>query len=439
MSVAAFLSHSYGAPEVNLFFHDLVATEAAISFRVDPPRAATSTTRIERMIRDSQVFIGVWSVPAPPGEKCSRDDLLRASRYFRLELDMARRARKPGIVFSDLRYGNLLKAPSNLTQVRYDAQEICHGRSSASWPGLQREVAAFFRGREAVPGPVGHESDGPVGLLLPDRYGVGARRIVSALVAQIDRDAVDIGVPFGDADSSAVGRADWVISAGGDPAFDLARAYLYGQFVPLLRLQHAGTDSGGESAEDVLYPHLDVGYRKDVVRWRTEDELEAGLRERLDVINDEARLVGTAREATEYFSMASKRKSKVFLSYSGKDAELGALFSAELKKNFQSVFDYRDGGSLAAGDYWRDQLNDSLARTAVGVILLSENYAASGHCMDEARVLYDGKVEGRVVLLPVRVDSSKVPALLATVHYARLGDGSPAGIVERFLQSSDPE
>jgi hypothetical protein len=43
--VNAFLSHSYGAPAVNLFFHELTSTAVTITFRVDRGKFSTSTTR----------------------------------------------------------------------------------------------------------------------------------------------------------------------------------------------------------------------------------------------------------------------------------------------------------------------------------------------------------------------------------------------------------
>lgn len=55
-TVSAFLSHKYGAPEVNLFFVELIATVAPIAFRVDLGKFRTSTTRLERMIRDADAF-----------------------------------------------------------------------------------------------------------------------------------------------------------------------------------------------------------------------------------------------------------------------------------------------------------------------------------------------------------------------------------------------
>ena len=69
----AFLSHRYKSPETNLFFFSLFAGKADIQFEVDagveyrPVSAGevvnqlpTNVTRIERMVRDANAFIGIY-------------------------------------------------------------------------------------------------------------------------------------------------------------------------------------------------------------------------------------------------------------------------------------------------------------------------------------------------------------------------------------------
>src|SRR4249920_386282 len=87
-TVNAFLSHSYGAPEVNLFFFELISTVAPIAFRVDQGKFRTSTTRLERMIRDADAFFGVWPLPGDSRADWDSEGLASESKYFRLELDM---------------------------------------------------------------------------------------------------------------------------------------------------------------------------------------------------------------------------------------------------------------------------------------------------------------------------------------------------------------
>src|SRR5688572_25160256 len=138
LTVNTFLSHGCGAVKVNLFFWELISTVADIALPGGPWEAATSTTRLERIVRDTPLSMGVWPVPTEPGERSDRGELLRASRYFRLELDIAIRARKYAVIFSDHRCGNVLRVPSGITHVRYDAREICHEQSSSRWSRLQK-------------------------------------------------------------------------------------------------------------------------------------------------------------------------------------------------------------------------------------------------------------------------------------------------------------
>ena len=149
MSVSAFLSHSYTAPEVNLFFHDLISSLTTITFRVDRGKFQTSTTRLERMIRDADTFVGVWPLAAPPGNHIDREFLIGESRYFRLELYMAIRAGKPILVFSDRRYSNLLQAPAGVTQLRYDPQEVRLSTGAPSWSKFRAHAKRFWQGGPA--------------------------------------------------------------------------------------------------------------------------------------------------------------------------------------------------------------------------------------------------------------------------------------------------
>ena len=143
--ISAFLSHSYGAPPVNLFFYELNSNIATITFRVDLGKFSTSTTRLERMIRDADAFVGVWPLPGEPAASWEQVDLMKQSRYFQLELDIAIRAHKPGIVFTDRRYGRLLQTPPEIERLTYDAQEIYLSANSPSWSLLRAKVRRYWR------------------------------------------------------------------------------------------------------------------------------------------------------------------------------------------------------------------------------------------------------------------------------------------------------
>jgi hypothetical protein len=206
--------------------------------------------------------------------------------------------------------------------------------------------------------------------------------------------------------------------------------------MPLLRVRRKGSEPSVEA--DVLFADLDVGYRRDVVQWETADELRARLEERLIVIDRQPELIGDTRAARRYFGSAAKRKEPVFLSYAGEDGAIAAEFADELRRLFQEVFDYRERESIPAGEFWQDHISGELSSAAIGVILFSESYANSGHCIDEARHLYGRKIENQARLLPVRLDDSQAPALLAGLEYRRLGEwGSPAELISAWLDRLD--
>jgi hypothetical protein len=92
----AFLSHRYRSPEINRYFFNLFADEATIQFTVDRGAYHTNVTRLERFMRDADAFVGIFPVPQDKGQ-LSGSELRNESRYFRLELDLAERARKPAI------------------------------------------------------------------------------------------------------------------------------------------------------------------------------------------------------------------------------------------------------------------------------------------------------------------------------------------------------
>src|ERR1700752_3308089 len=100
-SFKAFLSHRYKSPLENLYFFNLFGEIAEVQFEVDEGLSVVNVTRLERMIRDCDAFIGIYPFPGAWKDAQDRANLLKASQYFRLELDLAIRARKPAIIFYD--------------------------------------------------------------------------------------------------------------------------------------------------------------------------------------------------------------------------------------------------------------------------------------------------------------------------------------------------
>jgi TIR domain len=474
-SFKVFLSHRYKSPEVNLFFFDLFdqAKQADIQFEVDSGtfaanvtgqerigRSDTNVTRLERMVRDSDAFLGIFPFPGESGVTASREELLKASRYFRLELDLAIRSRKPAMIIYDKRYRAIFDAPITISQTTFDAQEISGGGSSPSAEVFLRAFSNFCETVEASmkyenTRRAGKTASSKVGLLVPpeqaDAGGYSVRQIDFTLSKLSDSNYDPIQLPWPPVldlrFNSLIEDFDWIVTDIGQrgTATGLA-AYLHGRFIPTLRLKQLLESAETVSPlESVLYGGVEVGYAKDVVRWRESIELESGLANRLAVINEPVRRIKTWLDACDYFRVAALREEVVFLSYSGEDSELAARISTALKKRFRVVFDYRDGSSIHPGQPWLKEIFERLSGSAIGVILLSENYLRSGNCEHEAQEIVS-RVDGKhMKLLPVRLydKTLDLPTWLSQTQYVRLTDlnndyGALAQEVVKLFPTSRP-
>src|SRR5437016_789081 len=176
-----FLSHRYRSSEVNLFFFDLFSDMkiAELQFEVDGwnsekqslEKKATNVTRLERMVRGTHAFLGIYPFPGDLMTSPSREQLITESSYFRLELDLAIRSRKPALICFDERYRNLLPCPADVRACEFDAQEVVAIATSPSAAVFANLFKDFCREIEAS---IAFESARPrrkrepkVGLLLP--------------------------------------------------------------------------------------------------------------------------------------------------------------------------------------------------------------------------------------------------------------------------------
>ncbi len=431
-----FLSHRYKSPEVNLFFFRLFADIAEVQFEVDEGTFATNVTRLERMIRAADSFIGIYPFPGDTEAAKQPEELRKASRYFRLELDLAIRSQKPAIIFYDDRYGNLLRGPDHVISVPFSFREITGAGQVTKAKKYKEEFQEFS---EIVSASMDYnvkrrnDPKSKIGIALPlqaaeNCYGPDELGLIEDLLEQYGFDErKTLRWPSAlNRDSYALfSDADWVIVDTGE---EMARtgipAYLHGQFVPMLRMRRFPADQAETQPsvlEKTLYGDIEVGYSKDIVAWNTHENLKAGLQERLFTIKGDVRRIGNMLEAEKYFQSAALRKDAVFLSYSGKDRDLAADISAELKKHFQTVFDYRDGESIRPGEPWMNEIFKQLSSSAIGVPLLSENYFNSGNCVHEAQEMiasYDSK---KMKVLPIKLykDALTLPPWIQNIQYMR--------------------
>lgn len=437
-----FLSHRYKSPETNLFFFGVFAGVSELQFEVDAGQAPTNVTRLERMIRGADAFVGIYPYPLQAQEALTQEDLLRESRYFRLELDLAIRSSKPTLICYDQRYRNVLACTAATAVITFDSQEVA-GRGSA--PSAERYRKVFRDFCQTVAAAKAYQDTksslphaAKVGVLLPASTPAAAGyeqehfTIIEALLAEANYEPVRIPCPpvlerrlF-----DAAAELDWIIVDVGDAGYAAAVAYFHGQFMPTMRLKRCNAGDLPSALEQILYGGVEAGYKSDTLRWQTGEELRAGVRARIKGIDLPTRRIGSHQQAKEYFSSAALRKEAVFVSYSGKDEKIAATIVAALGTRFQRVFDYRDGHSIRPGAPWMEEIFAQLSAAAVAIPLLSAAYFESGNCKHEAQVMTAAHDSGKLRILPVKVSAEKLvlPSWFPPLQYERA-----------FLMNDEPE
>jgi hypothetical protein len=224
--------------------------------------------------------------------------------------------------------------------------------------------------------------------------------------------------------SNVFREADWLLVDIGPRTRETGiPAYVHGQFVPSMRAKRvtAATTAATSPLEQTLFGAVDVGYARNIIRWTDRPSLLDQLRQQLVVLNEPVDRITTFDEAERYFRSASLRKEAVFLSYANGDRDFAAALSGELRKRFQTVFDYRQPGAIRGGQPWLEEVFGQLAQSAVGIALLSESYLASGNCMHEAEELMARHDNGKLRFLTIAVSDATLalPPWMGNLQYLR--------------------
>jgi hypothetical protein len=448
-SFKVFLSHRYKSAETNLRFFSLFSDAGKeVQFKVDEGSLRISMTRLERMVRDADCFVGLYPYPEAPEVRPSVASLRQASAYFRLELDLAVRSGKPAIVFYDQRYKAVM--PRLPDAVPYDPQELAgHG----GWPNRAKLAAAFTSFCDGVEEARTYQPKAPrerlrkearVGLLLPAGSAPGAYTAdqVETVKEVLDDEGLEcltLRLPEVVTPEFLleVWQLDWaVVDVAAPGSAREILAVLHGQFLPMLRLRR--TAPGQDPAEDlsrkhVLFGGFDVGYPEDIHDWDDLDSLGAAVREGYAAIDRAESYIGSIEDARRYFSRAEQRKEHVFLSYSGEDRTAVAPIADAFARRFQTVYDYRQQ-SIPVGASWFDQLLGQVAVSPVGVPFLSSSYLTRPICLEEAERMATRRLQGKMTVLPVNLDDTKPPDVLASIQYVRAADfRDPASLVEHLI------
>jgi hypothetical protein len=451
----AFLSHRYKSPEVNeYFFQWFAAAEANPQFAVDQGTIATSVTRLERLIRGADAFIGIY--PFPDDVEATSDRAWRESRYFRLELDLAERAAKPALAFIDSRFGSVIVPPPPIIQVRFRREEILLHAPSPRADEFRRRVEDFCQWvagwRVYQSSHMPEEEKIKVGILLPPEDSSGAgytKRHIELIAAAIgkspsprDVDVMEWPPMLGSALAAKLQALDWIVAdIGGASAVSGIVGYLHGRFIPTLRLMQipAGIPLGQSTPLiETLFGGHEVGYPKDIVGWSDEETLQTEVEKRIEILHARQKSVATVSEAQEYFRSAALRNEAIFVSFSGEDEEVAEELTAALRQRFQEVFNYRDGKSIPGGSPWMEEIFAQIAARPVGVLLYSPSYFKSGNCLHEARAMLARRDRGEMKVVPVKLHQGKLemPAEFDDVQYLRKWlYPDPAALVDSIIQA----
>ena len=183
-----------------------------------------------------------------------------------------------------------------------------------------------------------------------------------------------------------------------------ALAFLHGHAIPMLRLRRADGTASPPEVEKALFGGFDVGYCEDLLSWSTEDDLIQRFGIRLDQIDAPVRRISTPEEAETYFRRAKLRKEQVFVSYASQDGWAAQAITRELRKRFQLVFDYKDGGeSLPAGTNWMTELYSRLHDSRIGIPVLSSSYVKKKTCMREAQQMMIRADQDALEVIPFKL------------------------------------
>lgn len=459
MELKSFLSHKYKSPDVNLYFFDIFSQTTEVQFEIDAGSTPTCVTRLERMINRSDAFIGIYPFSDDITSAPNENDLLNASKYFRLECDIAFRSQIPSLVLYDQRYGDLFKLPAHVRQESFDYQEVAGAGGSPTrrrfeklFEIFQSEVNAAIELKSLSDVRYSKKN---VAIFVPHsttpkhNYTEHELSVIeTALRNNGFASVVKIPWPpvFDGNLLSVVETVDFAIVDIGNESMESGLiGYLHGKCIPCIRLMKGYIDKNIVNKRTNLrgfFGIIPVGYPKDIILWKNADALAYELNLRLEFIRSPVKRINTKNEAIQYFQKAKQRNDTIFLSYSGKDRQIALLISAELKKRFQRVFDYKDGESITPGEPWINEIFDKLSGSKLGIPLVTASYLESGNCVHEAQEMIALRDSNKISVIPLKLYEEKIetPSWMRSRQYMHYYDYPDVkSLVDKIVKSYDEQ
>jgi hypothetical protein len=123
----------------------------------------------------------------------------------------------------------------------------------------------------------------------------------------------------------------------------------------------------------------------------------------------------------------------VFISYSHKDKRIARSLAQALRK--QGLRVWIDQGLLRTGDSIISSIASAIDEVEYIVALVSANSVSSVWCKKEiALAVNRGLKQGRVRILPLRLDDVEMPASLQDVMYLQVDSSNPTRVVNRLVK-----
>jgi hypothetical protein len=122
-----------------------------------------------------------------------------------------------------------------------------------------------------------------------------------------------------------------------------------------------------------------------------------------------------------------------FLSYAHADRRIAAAIAADLRLFYRSRV-WIDEGKLRAGDSIIVKVSEAVQQMDFVIAIVSKNSVNSNWCKKElALAINEGMRDGRVKVLPLRVDDANMPDPLGDVFYLQVDSARPEAIVGSLI------
>lgn len=447
LSIQVFLSHDRMAAEVNLYFLDIFSEVANIQFEVNVEPYDIDLTSLERMIRNSDAFIGIYPFDKINDISPSIEELSSKAKRFQLEIEAALRSKKPIFIFYDERFGSLFRCPPPIQAFPFNMRELI---SEGAKPSMMKHKHAFQLFLNKVNFFIKYQTEQITQIPINRRVLIlfSEEMVNNSIIRNSIGDVlVEFGCEFHFLSQQStfdfefyaeIQKSDWVIAAIADNLETaLLAAFLQGYFVPLIRLVHCSNVQAFNN-KNVIVKYLDSHSPQEIIGWNTEDDLREGIKKKISRILAPKDRITTYKAARQYFLKDSLRQESVFLSYTGSDLNVANILSSELKTRFKKVIDYRDGESLFSGQLWREQIEHLLQNITIAIPLLSSDFLASQNCLSELSKILSLKDQRKIFVAPIKVRKENLilPDNLAAINYIRLWEyPDMSSLVNRLIQS----